>query len=191
MSEELSELFVIIIKAVIAVIAVVLLIYIFFLLTLQKALSRCRPQNRTMEPGMVWLNLIPLFNIVWHFITVIRVSSSLTNEFRARGRHSKGEDYAQTIGITSLALNLAGIIPLLGIVCGLIIPLLGIVCGLAALICWIIYWSKVAGFSARLAATPATDYYDEDDEDDYDAPRGRGRRDRDDGDDRLGGGKSA
>jgi hypothetical protein len=30
-----------------------------------------------MEPGMVWLNLIPVLSLVWQFITVIRVAESL------------------------------------------------------------------------------------------------------------------
>jgi hypothetical protein len=33
--------------------SVFLIVIIFFLITLQKALSRCHPQNRAMEPGMV------------------------------------------------------------------------------------------------------------------------------------------
>jgi hypothetical protein len=32
---------------------------IFFLLTLQRALGRCSPESRTMEPGEVWLLLYP------------------------------------------------------------------------------------------------------------------------------------
>jgi ABC-type antimicrobial peptide transport system permease subunit len=161
---------VIIIGLVLALIIGALLLFIFYLLTLQKALSRCRPQNRTMEPGQVWLNLIPFFNIVWQFITVSRVSSSLTNEFRARGRHRNGEDYGQTLGMTAFALNIASVI-----------PLLGLLCALAALICWIIYWSKVSGFSAQLASSPAQDYYE--DEDDYSPRDGDDRRDRDEGGD--------
>ena len=62
-----------------------LAITILFLLTLSKALRRCAPENRTMEPGMVWLYLIPIFNLYWQFVTVNRVSESLKNEFYARG----------------------------------------------------------------------------------------------------------
>jgi hypothetical protein len=166
--------FLIVLGTVLTVLAIVLFVYIFFLLTLQRVLARCRPHNRDMEPGMVWLNLIPLFNIVWQFITVARVSSSLTKEFRARGRHNQGEDYGQAIGMTAFGLHLT-----------VIVPVLGIVCWLAGLVCWIIYWVRVSTYGAQLEATPATDYYEDDEDDyDYDAPQRRRRRDRDDRDDR-------
>jgi hypothetical protein len=41
-----------------------LIINIFFLLTLSRCLSRVQPRNRDMEPGMVWINLIPCFSMV-------------------------------------------------------------------------------------------------------------------------------
>jgi len=33
--------------------------------------------------------------------------------------------------------------------CG-IIPFLGVLCSLGALVCWIMYWLKIAGFSKKL-----------------------------------------
>lgn len=151
--------------------SVLLIVIIFFLLTLQKALSRCGRHNRTMEPGMVWLNLIPLFNIVWQFITVARVAESLKNEFRSRGWH-RGEDYGNGVGMASCALRLCGIIPLLG-------PFLS----LAGFICGIVYWVKIANYSSQLAtrASYEDDYEDYDDDDGDDRDR-RPRRDRDDDD---------
>ena len=81
---------------------VLFVVFIFFLLTLQRALARCRPECRTMEPGQVWLNLIPLFNIAWMFITVLRISESLRNEFYERGRSRRGDDYGQGLGIVTI-----------------------------------------------------------------------------------------
>ncbi len=40
------------------------------------------------------------------------------------------------------------------ICCG-IIPLLGILCSLGGLVCWILYWVKIAGYSNRIAEPPA------------------------------------
>lgn len=159
------------IMAVILVVALV--IAIFFLLTLSKALSRCSPRNRTMEPGQVWLNLIPLFNIVWQFVTVNRVSESLSNEFYARGWDRRGgEDYGKSVGTTYCVMNVISLIPYCG---GLF--------GLIGLVCFIIYWVKVAGFSAKLAGRAGAyddDYDDRDDRDDDRPRRGRDRDDRDD-----------
>ena len=39
--------------------AIALIPLIFYLLTLQKALNSCAPENRAMQPAMVWLMLIP------------------------------------------------------------------------------------------------------------------------------------
>lgn len=154
-----------------------LIVQIFYLLTLSKALGRCSPENRTMEPGMVWLNLIPCFGLIWIFITVTRMSESLGNEFYARRMDERGNDYGKSLGITYNALFLAGMI-----------PYIGILFSLGGLVCWIMYWVKIAGFSSQLAASSSSGY----DDDDYDdRPRKRKKRrmiddydDEDDYDDR-------
>lgn len=149
-----------------------LAIQIFYLLTLSRCLDKCRKRNRTMEPGMVWLNLIPCFGTVWGFITVIRLSESLTNEFRDRREHRRDETYGYGLGLAYL---------ILGLVAG--IPYVGALAGIPVLICFIMYWVKIAGFSAQLDRPPRGDYDDEDDYDDRDRRRGRGRDDDDDDED--------
>ena len=119
--------------------AILILPIIFFLLTLQKALGRCAPQNRTMGPGEVWLLLIPLFNLVWQFIVVSRVAVSLGNEFRMRGIPQEPEP-GKTIGLAYCVLAVCSII-----------PILGLLISIAALVCWIIYWIKISEFSSQLA----------------------------------------
>src|SRR2546423_227574 len=82
-----------------AALAVALVVMIFYLLTLQKALSRVAPHNRLMQPGHVWFMLVPCVNIVWQFFVAIRVPDSLRNEFRERGRDD-GSDYGKSIALT-------------------------------------------------------------------------------------------
>jgi hypothetical protein len=41
--------------------------FIFYILTLTKALGKCAPMSVTIEPGMLWLLLVPFVNMVWHF----------------------------------------------------------------------------------------------------------------------------
>jgi hypothetical protein len=123
--------------------AIFLVPAIFYLLTLQKTLNRCSPENRAMAPGMVWLMLIPLFNIVWNFFVVINVAKSLGAEFQKRGITEEANP-GQKLGMIMCILTVCGII-----------PILGILCSLGALVCWIIYWVKVAGFSAKIAAPAA------------------------------------
>ena len=58
------------------VIGIVIIPVIFFLITLQNTLNIIEPQNRKMQPGNVWLLLIPLFGFVWSFVIVNAVADS-------------------------------------------------------------------------------------------------------------------
>lgn len=119
-----------------------LVIAVFYLLTLQKCLNRVSPANRAMNPPMVWLNLIPLFNLVWGFITVLKIAESLVKEAQARGLNLG--DGGKTLGLAYVILGICGII-----------PILGLICSLGAVVCWIMYWVKIAGYSNQLAAPAA------------------------------------
>jgi hypothetical protein len=159
---------------VIVSLAIGLAIQFFFLSTLARALKQCAPRNRTIEPGQLYFNLIPCFNLIWTFIIVNRMTESLRNEFRDRGLRPQ-EDYGQSIGTTYAVL----------VVCSMI-PYLGSLIGIGALVCWIIYWVKMAGLGRELQE--AESYRDDDDRDyrrrydeDDDPPR-RSRQDRDDTD---------
>lgn len=133
---------------------IVLVVVIFYLLTLQKALSRVSPHNRLMEPGLVWLSLIPLFNIIWAFFIVTRVPDSLRNEFRERDQDD-GSDYGKGIGmanailtVVTIPLNMITQVTQSPILALLLLPI-----GLAGLVLFIIFWVKIAGYSGRLAAS--------------------------------------
>jgi heme/copper-type cytochrome/quinol oxidase subunit 2 len=115
-----------------------LAITIFFILTLQKALNRCSPENRAMQPGMIWLMLIPLFNIVWIFFVVINISKSLSAEFTKRGIASDPEP-GKTLGLAYAILAICSAI-----------PLVGFLAGIGCLVCFIMYWVKIAGYSKQL-----------------------------------------
>jgi hypothetical protein len=126
---------------ILAVFSVVFLIPgIFYALTLQRLLERCAPASRAMSPGLVWLLLIPLFNLVWHFVVVTNVARSLRGEFVARGIPLPEAEPGKSLGIAMCALAASSWI-----------PLLGFVTGLAGFVCWIVYWVKMADFSRQLS----------------------------------------
>jgi hypothetical protein len=89
----------------------------------------------------VWLILVPLFNLVWHFLLIGHIARSLHNEFEARGIPIAEAEPAKGIGLAMCILNAISIIPLLNFVT---VP--------AGLVCWIIYWVKVAEYSRKLVA---------------------------------------
>jgi len=164
------EAFAIIIAIFVIALVIGLGIFIMFLLTLQKALSQVAPRNREMEPGQVWLNFIPIFHFYWNFVTVARVSGSLRKEFHDRRLSSDDDTFAYNMGLSWLILNLCSLIPMIG---GLF--------AIGGLICFIIYWVKISGFSTKLAAEGPSRGFDDRGDDRY-----RGGDDR--GDDRYRGG---
>ena len=119
--------------------AIFLLPTIFFLLTLHKTLSRCEPGSRTMVPGQVWLCLVPVFNLIWTFFVVNALSDSLHREFTRRGMAEEPQP-GRSLG---MALAILAVIS--------VVPILGFVTGVAALVCWILYWIKIAGYSEKIA----------------------------------------
>lgn len=127
---------------VLLVFCILLVPGILYTQALYRALSRCSPESRTMEPWTVWLLYVPVFNIIWHFVVVVRLSASLRNEFRRRGV-AEPIDTGRGLG---LAMNV--------LQCVAWVPVLGALCILAGMICWILYWRKVADLSARIAPAP-------------------------------------
>ena len=120
------------------VLVIALIPMIFYILTLQKALNKCAPENRAMQPGMIWLLLIPLVNLVWSFFVVINMAKSLGAEFQKRGIAEEPEP-GKKLGLIMCIL----------LCCGFI-PLLGVFCSLGGLVCWIMYWLKISGYSKKL-----------------------------------------
>jgi hypothetical protein len=87
---------------------------------------------------MVWLMLIPLFNLVWHFFVVKNVSESIKSWAAENGKTV--DDAAYTIGLIACIANCCGLIPIINLLAG---P--------AGLVCFIIWWVKVAGFNKLMS----------------------------------------
>lgn len=136
-----------IIRIVAGMLSIALLVlYIFYIASLFRALSKCSISSRTIQPGTVWLLLVPFANLVWHFFVVIGLANSLGNEFRARGTSNAEPEPGKSIGIAMCVCSACGIIPLVNL---LALP--------AYLVLWIMYWAKISGFSRSLDQVPATD----------------------------------
>ena len=118
--------------------------YIVFLSAADRVLKRVEPEHRRMDPGMVWLNLIPIFNLMWLVVTVERVGESIRNEYIARGRHKRSESYGKTAGLAFVLLTLIGL-PFAPAAwpCMLVFWIF-------AFIYWIVYWIQLSGYAGRL-----------------------------------------
>ena len=114
----------------------------YFVFTLYKAVPA---QFRQMDPNLVWLMLIPLFNLVWNFFVFPKLSKSYELAFQAQGDSSAGNCNA------GLALALA-----ITWAC-VLVPCIGVfVAAPAALVILIIYLVKMFGLKARLASAPGS-----------------------------------
>jgi hypothetical protein len=116
-----------------------LVVGILYLVTLMKTLNAVSPANRKMSPGLVFLLLIPFFNLVWNFFVVIYIRDSLKAEFETR--QMRGTGFGGGVGLAMCILAVVSLVPIL--------PLLT---SLAGFICWIIYWVQIAGYRRVLAA---------------------------------------
>ena len=110
-----------------------------FLAAVGRVLRRVSPEHRRMEPGQVWLNLIPVFNLVWATVTVERVAESLRSEFRERGMDGPSERYGRSSGLTVLALLASGV---------LFYP--AFICYPIAFFYWVGYWRQLNRYAERL-----------------------------------------
>lgn len=127
---------------VIIVFGIILIPAIFYLITLQNTLKAISPENRRMEPGMVWLLLIPLFNIIWNFIVINRMADSIQAELQKKGM-SVTERPAYNVGIAMCIIG-----------CVTWIPVVGSLASIGGLICWIIYWVKITEFKRKIESLP-------------------------------------
>jgi len=123
----------------VTVFVLTLLLVSAFFSSLARALRRVSPHNRRMEPGQVWLNLIPIFNLIWATVTVERIAESLRNEFRERGLHRPGTRYGRGPGLVMLVLLVPGV---------WFYP--AFLCYPIAFCFWITYWIQVNGYAAEL-----------------------------------------
>jgi hypothetical protein len=119
--------------------AIGIAIAVFYILTMQKALNLAGERHQKMQPGMVWLMLIPLFNLVWHFFVVKNVSESIKSWADEHGE--KVDDAGYTIGLIACIANCCGVVPVINLLAGPV-----------GLVCFILWWVKVAGFNRLMAS---------------------------------------
>jgi hypothetical protein len=69
---------------------------VFGLWRIFDAASAATPPHRTMEPSMIWLLLIPFFQVYWNFRALPAVSESLSATLHEKGL--KPDDCGRAIG---------------------------------------------------------------------------------------------
>jgi hypothetical protein len=119
---------------------------IFYFLTLQNTLKVIQPKNRKMEPGQVWLGLIPIFGIVWHFFIIRRMADSISAEMKTRGfpvEPQPGYNIGLTFSILSCFTPFNQYMQPIG---GLL--------SIATLVFLIMYWLKINSYKQQIEQLP-------------------------------------
>jgi hypothetical protein len=96
-------------------------------------------EHQKMAPGLVFLLLIPFFNIIWNFIVFLRIPESFQSYFASQGRTDVG-DCGRQIGLWYAICGVAAIVPCVNYVAG---P--------AALVLFIIFLVKIWGLKGEIA----------------------------------------
>lgn len=121
---------------------------VLFLLTQQRTIRLIQPHNRRIEPGEVFLQLVPLFGMVWQFFVVIRLSDSIRKELGETTFSFEGTPVVHSAKEARPTFRI-GIIYCTLFSC-YILPFIGRYLFLGGMICWVIYWVQLYRYKKKL-----------------------------------------
>jgi hypothetical protein len=111
-----------------------LAVAVLFLYGQHRAVQVISPMSRTLSPGDVWFQLIPVFNFYWAFVVVNRLSASFALEFD-RLQISHKELYpTRALGIACMLLYFISLIP---------VSEVKTTAGLGWFVCFLFYWLQI------------------------------------------------
>ena len=148
-----------------------LVVFILFAVSMQKAMNTVSAPNRKMEGGLVWLNLIPLLNIIWPFIFNNALRESYRQEFSQKGI-SKSVNLSSGI-VYPIGQVITFIIALFqfGILASssgmsqsdaefsMLLSVLSALCGLMSFVLWIVFWVNVTALRVTLISNNQMNAY--------------------------------
>ena len=70
-------------------IVIPLVAFVFYIRAISKALAVIEPAYRTQAPGMAWLLLIPIFNVIWFFFLLKAIKQGFETMSQARLFHQR------------------------------------------------------------------------------------------------------
>lgn len=117
-----------------------------YLMELQNTLKEVSPENQKIEPGLVWLMLIPFFGMFWSFVVVIKIADSLKAEFTKRNVQVEVNKPGYKIGLTYCSLFCCATI----LFCYSSASFFGSLIFIGGITCWIIYWVWINNYKQKL-----------------------------------------
>ena len=113
--------------------------FIFYIRAISKTIKAIDPEYRTQSPGMAWLLLIPIFNVIWFFFLLKSIKTSFLRMHENK-RISQPIDTGYTYGIAMGCCWAAIFIPKLIFVA--LIPMF---------VFSILHWTKLSNARRRLS----------------------------------------
>jgi hypothetical protein len=122
---------------------------ILFLRSQYRTLEAIQPQNRRIEPRQVWLQMIPLFGLIWQYFVIGKIANSIREELNSpTGDSIFAEDTIPSDARPTFGIGLAYAICFS--VCIIPMQLLKSWAALGGIICLIIYWVKLAQYKKKI-----------------------------------------
>jgi uncharacterized membrane protein len=123
--------------------AIGIAIGVFICYVLYQAAQKVPSGYQTLAPASVFLLLVPLLNMVWLFVVVIKLSESYQKYFAAQQRTDTG-DCGRAVGLAWAIASVCVVVPLVNVMA---VP--------ASLVLMILYLVKVSALK-QLVTPPAT-----------------------------------
>jgi hypothetical protein len=93
-----------------AVLLITLLIHVFVCWLLYDAFGRIPARFREMDPGLVWLLLVPCFSLVWSFFVYPKIARSFKAYFNSIGDPTVG-DCGEQLGLFAAIAGACTLVP--------------------------------------------------------------------------------
>ena len=127
MEREQTAFFMIAGAVVFAVFVAQLVVSAVICYLISRWLGEVPREHRRMEPAMVWLLLIPCFNLFWNFVVFQKIPDSYKSYFDSVGRRDLG-DCGRGIGLAFAITSAARIVPFVQYLAGIATVVLLILC---------------------------------------------------------------
>ena len=124
-----------------SIIAASIVLNVIWIILLVGPLKKIPPEHRAIEPGLVWLLLVPCFAMFWNFMVFQQIPQSFQRHFSSQGRTDLGDCGEQ-----------------LGLWCAITVAMTGVPCvqyiaAPASLILLIIFLVKIHTLKGQISST--------------------------------------
>jgi len=124
-----------------SIIAVSVTFHVVVIILIAGPLKKIPPEHRIIEPGQVWLLLVPCFAMFWNFMVFQKIPQSFQRHFSSQGRTDLG-DCGEQLGLWyAITVAMTGV------------PCVQYIAAPASLILLIIFLVKIHTLKGQISST--------------------------------------